>query len=82
MKIRIMERAGGEVREIRAAVVIVEDHLGNPVQLACEVIPGHIELEDVRQEAKFNLLLRALGLDKTVICEKRTVDPETGRLRI
>lgn len=80
MRVVIMRRVGEGIQEIDAAVVIVKDNLGNPVQVACEVIPGVIELEDVRKTAEFNRILLALGLRDTVICEQALIDKETGRL--
>lgn len=80
MKVKLLQRVGGEVKELECTVLIVEDMYGNPVQVACEISPGYIELEDIRRQSKFNALLANLGLAQTVICETKAINPATGKL--
>ena len=71
MRIKVIEKLGGRVHELDAAIVIVEDHLGNPIQVACELATGVYDLLSIRHDnqTQFNRQLRALGIDKLVVAE-------------
>lgn len=76
MRIKVVERLGGRVIDLEGVVLIVEDDLGNPIQLACELQPGVYELANISQESnrEFNNMLRALGIDRLTVAE--SLSPE------
>lgn len=83
MRIKIIEKLGGGVREIEGVVAIVEDVHGNPIQIACELQPGVYDLANIKQDGRqFNNMLRALGIDKVVVAEKLAADspPDGSKL--
>lgn len=82
MKVLSYRRFGEPPQVIDAQVVIVQAENGDPIVLACEqndprvIVTAHVKDKD------FNRLLRALGLDKTVICDEMEAAPPPAGARL
>lgn len=73
---------GREIQTIRGDLIVVKDHYGNPVVVVQELQPGILTVVTADDD-DFNRVLRALGLDKVVICdrlESQYEPPEGARL--
>ena len=65
-----------------ASLVIVEDAHGNPILVGCDLgVGGAIEVSHVK-DPQHNRVLRALGIDKTVVCDTKELakPPDGSRL--
>ncbi len=68
MRIKI-KRSNGAVEVIDDVdLMLVEDNKGDPVSVACRYGPGDAFLVScIDDEKRFNIVLRNLGLDRTVV---------------
>jgi hypothetical protein len=59
----------------KATRVIIEDDFGNPIGVFLQVEPNHVIAEIADDEAKFNALLRNLGINKTLVVDSLSPPP-------
>ena len=82
MRVKILESVGGSVLELDAALVIVEDAAGNPINVACECNGGYT-CETADNTERFNRILKVLGLDRSVVCDSiKTATPPKGSSKL
>ena len=63
---------GQSVQQTVGNLVVVNDHLGNPLVVVQEVSPG-VSIVVPANDPDFNRVLSGLGLDKVVVCNKLLV---------